>query len=158
MPSRVDDFTLQRWMESVVDRAWHGVAKGQSPFAAAIYAADGAQLSLECNTVARTNQPSRHAEVKAIDAACRELGRPTLKEVWLVSSGEPCPMCAATAAMAGIRHIAFGATEKFIAKVGYQTLGIGCEQFFSQANLKVTLVGGVNSSACERLLAENPPD
>lgn len=89
----IDRKKLSRWMREVVEHGWRGVEHGQKPFAAAIYTDDGRRLALETNTSAKTGEPSRHGEVNAIDAACRSGGKDEMPIAWLVSSGEPCPMC-----------------------------------------------------------------
>ncbi|NND97741.1 MAG: nucleoside deaminase [Pirellulaceae bacterium] len=148
--------TLCRWMDCVVDRAWQGVAEGQSPFAAAIYGPDGTQLSLENNIVKASGQPSRHAEVCAIDSACQQLGQCKLDDCWLLATGEPCPMCAATAAMADIHRIVFGASADVISQAGYATLELDCEKFYELTDHQPLLIGGVQQTRCEELLLKNP--
>lgn len=143
-------------MRMVIEECRRGIAAGQNPFAAAIYADDGTQLSLTHNIVRQTNRPSQHGEVTAIDAACHSLGQSKLPaEVWLVSTGEPCPICAATAAVAGIRNIAFGASKETIASAGFRTLGLGCEAFFQAADVSVNILGGIEADQCDRILIEN---
>jgi tRNA(Arg) A34 adenosine deaminase TadA len=151
----MDQQQLERWMRLVVDHAWQGCANNQSPFAAAIVTLDGERLAIETNTVALSNQPSRHGEVNAIDAACRSIGRVQLPEVWLISSGEPCPMCAAAAAIAGVKHIAFGAYRKTIEQAGYETLGLGLDDFLQNTTANIEFIGGIEEEACRRLLLEN---
>lgn len=145
--------TLERWMRTVIEECRRGIANGQSPFAAAIYGDDGTQLSLTHNVVRHTSRPSQHGEVTAIDAACRSLGQSKLpSDVWLVSTGEPCPMCSATAAVAGIHNIAFGASKEMIVSAGFQTLGFGCKAFFQAADVPANIIGGIEADQCRRLL------
>ncbi|KAA1258643.1 tRNA-specific adenosine deaminase [Rubripirellula obstinata] len=156
MNQRVTSGTLNRWMQSAIDECQRGITGGQSPFAAAIYDRDGNQLSLAHNIVRQTSKPSHHAEVMAIDMACSKLKRKTLPDdAWLVSTGEPCPMCAATAANAGIRNIAFGASRHVIVSAGFQTLGLGCEAFFQACNVSAKIVGDIEADQCGRLLMDN---
>jgi len=153
----IDRATLCRWMRVVIDHCRRGVAQGQNPFAAAVYAADGKQLSLEFNEVRRTGRPSHHAEVMAIDKACLAIGGFELRDGdWLVTSGEPCPMCAATAASVGIRHIAFGAAKETIEIAGYGKLGSGCEKIFPFFGREANIIGGIEEDDCAKLLVENP--
>ncbi|WP_442505580.1 nucleoside deaminase [Novipirellula sp. SH528] len=147
---------LTEWMRTVVAKGWEGVQAGQNPFAAAVYSSQGEMLSCECNQVKQTGHPSRHAEVCAIDRACEKLQRTKLEDCVLISSGEPCPMCAAIAAMTRIPRIIFGAPASVIEQAGYGTLGLGCESFFDAAKPNAVIQGGILADECSQLLLENP--
>ena len=57
------------------------------------------------------NDPTAHAEVLALSAAARILGRATLEGCTLVVSLEPCVMCAGAIHAARLDHVAFGAFD-----------------------------------------------
>jgi tRNA(Arg) A34 adenosine deaminase TadA len=50
-------------------------------------------IASACNDVLNSGDPTAHAEVNAIRAACKKLGSFQLDECILISSCEPCPMC-----------------------------------------------------------------
>lgn len=81
--------TLQATMESV--------ARNQGgPFGAAIFATATLELAaVATNMVLATNDPTAHAEITAIRAACAALGTPHLTGYSLYATGQPCPMCLA---------------------------------------------------------------
>jgi len=54
---------------------------------------DGEVLATGVNEVAATNDPTAHAEVQAIRAACRRTGALRLDGCVMFASGHPCPMC-----------------------------------------------------------------
>ncbi|EMI16256.1 guanine deaminase [Rhodopirellula maiorica SM1] len=147
---------LNHWMSAVLAKGWEGVRAGQSPFAAAVYTRQGEPISCEFNHVRRTSHPSRHAEVCAIDRACELLQRTTLRDCVLISSAEPCPMCAATAGMTRIPWIVFGAPASVIEQAGYGTLGIDCHAFFAAAKPNAVIRGGILADQCSQLLLQNP--
>jgi len=147
---------LRDWMNEVLAVGQQGVAQGQSPFAAAVYDSTGDRLACEFNRVARSGELSRHAEVVAIDQAVLASKKPHLKGCWLVASAEPCPMCAALAALAGINQIAFGAPSATVQRAGYQTLGMGCREFFAGTNRSPEIHGAILQEPCEQLLLDNP--
>jgi tRNA(Arg) A34 adenosine deaminase TadA len=62
------------------------------PFAALI-ARDGEVIGEGANSVTATNDPTAHAEIVAIRAACRALGAFQLSGCELYTTCEPCPMC-----------------------------------------------------------------
>jgi guanine deaminase len=62
------------------------------PFAALV-AKDGNVIGEGANSVTTTNDPTAHAEIVAIRAACRALGTFQLTDCELYTTCEPCPMC-----------------------------------------------------------------
>jgi tRNA(Arg) A34 adenosine deaminase TadA len=81
------------------------------PFGAAIVdTRTGELLFRGRNAVMRENDPSAHAETRAVRRACRKLRKPSLAGYTLFSTCEPCPMCMANALWAGVDRVVFGAT------------------------------------------------
>ena len=149
------------WLESrmalVINEGWRGVSAGQCPFAAGIFTVSGECMSLESNQIHRCCEPSRHAEVVAIDAACRARNAESFsEEVWLLSTAEPCPICTSVAAMAGVTNIAFGSRRVTVERYGYETLGLDCERLIRLANEPIRTMSGVLESECDKLLKDNP--
>lgn len=66
--------------------------RGGGPFAAVVVK-DGAIIAEGANEVTATNDPTAHAEVVAIRAACRKLNSFDLQDCEIYTSCEPCPMC-----------------------------------------------------------------
>jgi len=62
------------------------------------------------NAVRAENDPSSHAEVRAVRKAAKKLKSPSLKGYTLYTTCEPCPMCMANALWAGLDRVVFGAT------------------------------------------------
>jgi tRNA(Arg) A34 adenosine deaminase TadA len=62
------------------------------PFAALV-ANHGSVIGEGANSVTATNDPTAHAEIVAIRAACRALGTFQLTDCELYTTCEPCPMC-----------------------------------------------------------------
>jgi guanine deaminase len=62
------------------------------PFAALV-AKNGKVVGEGANSVTATNDPTAHAEIVAIRAACRALGTFQLTDCELYTTCEPCPMC-----------------------------------------------------------------
>ncbi len=84
------------------------VDKTGGPFGCVIVR-DGEVLAAAGNSVLRDNDPSAHAEVNAIRAACKKIGAPNLKGATMFTSCECCPMCYATAYWARIGKIYYAA-------------------------------------------------
>jgi tRNA(Arg) A34 adenosine deaminase TadA len=71
------------------------------------------------NQVTSTNDPTAHAEVTAIRAACRQLGTFQLPDCELYTSCEPCPMCLAAIYWARIPEVYYGNTRADAAAIGF---------------------------------------
>jgi len=72
-----------------------------------------------CNCVTSRNDPTAHAEIVAIRAACAALGRFTLDDCEIFSSCEPCPMCLAAIYWARIPRGWFANTRADAAAIGF---------------------------------------
>lgn len=68
------------------------VARGGGPFGAVIVK-DGEIIASRSNSVTLDNDPTAHAEINAIRAACRALDTFNLDGCVIYTSCEPCPMC-----------------------------------------------------------------
>lgn len=89
------------------------------PFGAVIVH-EGAIVAEAFNTAARSNDPTSHAEVNALRAACVRFASHRLPEgCQLYSSAEPCPMCFAASFWAGISEIYFAVPSKEQSKYGF---------------------------------------
>jgi tRNA(Arg) A34 adenosine deaminase TadA len=71
------------------------------------------------NQVTLTNDPTAHAEITVIRAACRMREATTLPDCVLYSSCEPCPMCLAATYWASIPKIVFACTQQDADKAGF---------------------------------------
>jgi len=83
--------------------------KTGGPFGAVVVL-DNEVLASSGNSVMRDNDPTAHAEVNAIRAACRKIGNPHLTGAVIYSSCEPCPMCFSTAYWARVDKIFYAAS------------------------------------------------
>jgi tRNA(Arg) A34 adenosine deaminase TadA len=93
-------------------------AAGQLPFGALVVR-PGAILATGVNTVLRDLDPTAHAEVAAIRAACRAVGAVHLEGAVVVSSCEPCALCHCAAAVAGVARIVYAAPKELVPDLGY---------------------------------------
>lgn len=99
------------FMERAILISIQNVEAGGGPFGAVIVK-DGRILSEGVNTVTRNNDPTAHAEVNAIRAACHKLKTFRLTGCTIYTSCEPCPMCLSAIYWSGISRIFFGNTKE----------------------------------------------
>ncbi len=90
-----------------------------------------------------------HAELLAMEAACRELGRWRLSDCTLYVTLEPCPMCAGTAINARVGRVVFGAKD---AKAGAMGSVLSINSY--PLNHKAEIVSGVLGADCAEILSE----
>ncbi|MFD2615450.1 nucleoside deaminase [Paenibacillus gansuensis] len=94
-------------------RTGHG-----GPFGA-IVVKDGVVVGRGTNEVTDSNDPTAHAEVQAIRAACRELGTYQLADCEIYTSCEPCPMCLGAIYWARPRAVYYYNTRHEAADIGF---------------------------------------
>lgn len=78
----------------------------------AVIVKDGKVLSKGYNLVENTNKATAHAEIIAIEKACKKLKSWRLDGTEIYVTLEPCAMCAGAIANARIKKVYFGAYER----------------------------------------------
>ncbi|WP_394552823.1 nucleoside deaminase [Agromyces sp. MMS24-JH15] len=109
------------WLQQAVSLAVENVASGGGPFGAVIVR-DGELLAEGRNRVTRDLDPTAHAEVTAIRAACAAVGDFSLAGATLYTSCEPCPLCLAASLWARIDRVVFAADRHDAAAGGFDDL------------------------------------
>ena len=97
-------------MKQVLNLAARAGAAADVPIGAVIVR-DGKIIARGENLVQRKQNPTLHAEIVAINRACRKLGTKFLDDCDIYVSLEPCAMCATAISFARIRNIYFAATD-----------------------------------------------
>jgi tRNA(Arg) A34 adenosine deaminase TadA len=114
------------FMARAIELSLANVARGGGPFGAVIVK-DGAIVAEGVNRVTAANDPTAHAEVEAIRAACRALGDFQLTGCDVYTSCEPCPMCLGALYWARPDRIFFGNSAADAAAVGFDDSHIYAE-------------------------------
>ena len=86
-------------------------ARGEVPVGAVVVAADGSVLASAGNRTRELHDPTAHAEMLALRAACAARRSERLTDADLYVTLEPCPMCAAAISLARLRRLYFGAGD-----------------------------------------------
>ena len=100
----------KKFMQLAIDLSIENVAQGGGPFGAVIVR-NGEIIATGTNRVTENCDPTAHAEVSAIRAACAKLGDFKLTGCTIYSSCEPCPMCLSALYWAGVDRIFYGNTK-----------------------------------------------
>jgi tRNA(Arg) A34 adenosine deaminase TadA len=100
-------------MSLALAEAEKAAARGEVPVGAVVVdGATGAVLAAAGNETEARADPTAHAEILAIRAACALRGAPRLEGCDLYVTLEPCAMCAAAISFARIRRLYFGAADE----------------------------------------------
>lgn len=102
--------TDRELMELALEQAAKAAALGEVPVGAVV-AKDGQPVAMAYNTRETEKNALHHAELKAIDAACKALGGWRLWECDLFVTLEPCPMCAGAIINSRIKRVVYGAPD-----------------------------------------------
>lgn len=105
-------------MRLAIIEAQKALDKNEVPIGAVIIIGDRV-VARAHNMTQTLNDPTAHAEMQAITAACATVGGKYLQQATLYVTVEPCPMCAAGAAWAQIGSVVYGAADP---KRGYSTI------------------------------------
>jgi tRNA(adenine34) deaminase len=85
---------------------------GEVPVGAVLLGPDGELLAGCHNEIVGRSDPTAHAEMLALRAACRRVGAPRLPAGCLLAASlEPCAMCAGAIVLARVDHLIFGAAD-----------------------------------------------
>jgi guanine deaminase len=106
------------WLNRAIDLAVQNVSAGGGPFGALIVRGDEVVAHGQ-NRVTRDLDPTAHAEVVAIRAACHAVGGFSLAGTVLFTSCEPCPLCLSAALWARVDRVVFAADRDDAARGGF---------------------------------------
>lgn len=98
-------------MSAALNEARAAADRGEVPVGAIIVAPDGAIVAATGNRTRELNDPTAHAEILAIRAACAVAKSERLTGHDLYVTLEPCAMCAAAIAAARIARVYYGASD-----------------------------------------------
>ena len=114
------EFTQQdrEFMQMAIDLSIDNVANGGGPFGAVIVR-NGEVVATGTNRVTANNDPTAHAEVSAIRAACAKVQNFKLEGCTCYTSCEPCPMCLSALYWAGVERIVYGNTKEDAKEINF---------------------------------------
>lgn len=121
------DDVRERYLRMALEEGVRGARSGRGgPFGALVVQGDRV-LAAACNEVTSRNDPTAHAEIQAIRAACEILGSFQLGDCDVYASCEPCPMCLGALYWARPRAVYFAATRADAAAAGFDDATIYAE-------------------------------
>lgn len=141
---------MEHFMERAIELARLASAEGEVPVGAVIVRKSTGEIVGEGRNMRETGKNAlAHAEIMAIDSACKRLGGWRLPDCAIYVTLEPCPMCCGAVINARIDDVIFGAYDrKSGSAVSVQTM------FELPYNHRPTVTGGVMEEECAALLSD----
>ena len=108
----------EEFMREAIRLGIENVHNGGGPFAALVVR-NGEIIGRGANQVTASNDPTAHAEIEAIRAACRVSNHFHLTGCELYASSEPCPMCLGAIYWARLERYYYGSTRREAAGIRF---------------------------------------
>lgn len=132
--------TLETWMILALEQAQAAHDLDEVPVGALlIHSTTKEIITAQHNLVEARKNPTAHAEILCIEAACEKLATKNLQDYTLFVTLEPCPMCASAMAWAKLGKLVFGAYDPKSGGVDH-----GARVFsHPTCHHKPTIIGGI---------------
>ena len=135
------------YMRHALDLAQEAGMDGEAPVGCVITGADGVIIGRGRNRREKEKDATAHAELEAINDACKTLGDWRLDGCSLYVTLEPCPMCAGAVIMSRISKVFYGSREELTGSCG-SVINLFMEPY----GHRVQVTGGILESECSALL------
>ena len=133
-------------MKAAIKCAQKAAEEGEVPIGAVVVC-DGKIISRGHNRRTKRQIATAHAEIEAIEKACKKLNSWRIPECEIYVTLEPCPMCMGAMLNARVKKVYFGA---------YEAKGRSMTDELANANLlnhKIEVEGGVMEEECAAILS-----
>lgn len=107
------------FMKQAIELAYQNVIKNNGGPFGAVIVKDGKVIAEGINEVTAINDPTAHAEMQAIRAACKTLNSFQLTDCEIYTSCEPCPMCFGAIYWARPKAVYYACTKDEATKIGF---------------------------------------
>ena len=138
----------ERYMLEALALANKAALEGEVPVGAVVVR-EGEIIGRGYNQRESRASATAHAEVLAIEQACRRVGSWRLEHCTLYVTMEPCPMCAGAMVNSRIGRVVFGCYDAVAGCCG-SVLNFNCYPF----NHSFAIEGGVRAEECKKLLTD----
>ena len=137
-------------MSAALEEARAAAVRGEVPVGAVILSPEGEIIAVAANRTIELADPTAHAEILAIRMACEKIGNYRLTGCTLISTIEPCVMCAGAIVNARIARLIYGAKDERYG--GVETLFRLCDD--PRLNHRLTIESGVCEDECRKLMQD----
>jgi guanine deaminase len=137
--------SAEEFMRRAIQLSQEKMEQGSGGPFGAVIVKDGVVIAEGWNCVTSINDPTAHAEIVAIRAACAALASFSLRQCEIYTSCEPCPMCLAAIYWARLERIYYANDRADAARIGFD------DDFLSR---ELALPVAARSLPMTRLLAD----
>jgi len=139
----------EKYMKSALELARRAMDEGEVPVGCVIVDADGVIVGSGYNRREKERNALAHAELEAINEACKKLDDWRLSGCSLYVTLEPCPMCAGAIINARLPKVFYGAKEEQSGSCG-SVINLFMERFGHSPQV----TGGILEQECSALMTE----
>jgi tRNA(adenine34) deaminase len=143
-----EELTDRFYMKLALEEAKGAFARSEVPVGAVMVDPAGAILSRASNRTVADRDPTAHAEMLAIRAACRSLKNERLTGVSLYVTVEPCCMCAGALVWSRVARVVYGAADP----KGGAVASLDRMTAEGRLNHQVAVTGGILAGECRELM------
>lgn len=144
---RIVRVSFEDMMRTALDEARASFAEGNKGYGAVL--AMGPEIvAVGHDTAVTDRDPSRHAEFKVLTEAVKIRGDTNLCGAILLSTCEPCPMCAALAVWCNVTSIVYGASIADTVAIGRTRIQVDSRAITERSPATMEVIGGVLGDAC----------
>lgn len=111
---------MNKYMESAIKLSQKNLKTHEGGPFGAVVVKNGKIIGRSANCVIKNNDPTAHAEIMAIRAACTKIKSYDLSGCELYTSCYPCPMCLSAIIWANIKTVYYGNTKEDAADIGFR--------------------------------------
>jgi tRNA(adenine34) deaminase len=140
---------FESFIKIAIEEAKESLREGNHGFGA-IITLNGEIISQSHDREVTLNDPTFHAELDVIRLASKKLNG-KLNGSSIISTHEPCPMCASAIVWSGISEVVFGYSIEDSIKEGRKRINIKCTEIFERAGSNIKVIGGVLKEECSLL-------
>ena len=137
----------EQFLRQAIALARAGLERGEGGPFGCVIVKDGQVVGQGNNRVTSSNDPTAHAEVVAIRAACAQLNSFQLDGCTVYTSCEPCPMCLGAIYWARPARIVYAATREDAADAGFDDSFIYAELPLPPAERRYAMEHGCREEA-----------
>lgn len=144
------------FMNIALEEAKLSLKEGNNGFGAVIIKGNSVLVSIHDKEETESD-PTSHAELNAIRIASQKYGR-NLEDCVLISTHEPCPMCATAIVWSGIKTVVYGYSIAEAIAEGRKRINLTCKELFEKANANIIVQEGVMHDQCSLLYRKDVRD
>ncbi len=140
---------FEEYMRIAIEEAKISLREGNNGFGTVIVK-DGNIIASSHDREDTENDATSHAEMNAIREASKIIGK-KLSGCILVSTHEPCPMCASAIIWSGITDVVYGYSIDKAVLQGRKRIEISCKDIFNKSSIKINTYEGILYKECSVL-------